>query len=160
PETILTKATKIMKDIMKLPNDPNVYSNPENSFLLPFPFLGKRKPVERFVIDNDEQKKRIEYITGNNPFFLSFLRVPKEVSQGFENAWDNLNQLLILKMQEPMTKFSESIAKESKERWEFHVNLMLSFLTNDYPPYGFGVDDYDHRFFYIKNNNRCYYICG
>ncbi|CAG8649298.1 13216_t:CDS:2, partial [Funneliformis caledonium] len=21
-------------------------------------------------------------------------------------------------------------------------------------------DDYDHRFFYIKNNNRCYYICG
>ncbi|CAG8622041.1 8615_t:CDS:2 [Funneliformis mosseae] len=67
---------------------------------------------------NDEQKKRIEYITGNNPFFLSFLLVPKEVSQGFENAWDNLNQLLILKMQEPMTKFSESIAKESKERWE------------------------------------------
>ncbi|CAG8658993.1 16591_t:CDS:2, partial [Funneliformis mosseae] len=42
-----------MEDIMKLINDSNVYSNPKSSFSLLFPFLGKRKPVERFAIDND-----------------------------------------------------------------------------------------------------------
>ncbi|CAB4480923.1 unnamed protein product [Rhizophagus irregularis] len=41
-----------MEDIMKISDDPRVYSNPENLLPLPFPFLGERKPVERFSIKN------------------------------------------------------------------------------------------------------------
>ncbi|PKC66608.1 hypothetical protein RhiirA1_511744 [Rhizophagus irregularis] len=52
PETILTRALKTMEDIMKISDDPRVYSNPENLLPLPFPFLGERKPVERFSIKN------------------------------------------------------------------------------------------------------------
>ncbi len=44
-----------MEVIKKLPEDRNVYSNPENSLLLPFPFLGENKPVERFFIDDDNK---------------------------------------------------------------------------------------------------------
>jgi hypothetical protein len=41
-----------MEDIKKLPDDRNVYSNPNNIMSLPFPFLGERKPVERFSIND------------------------------------------------------------------------------------------------------------
>jgi hypothetical protein len=33
-------------------------------------------------------------------------------------------------------------------------------LTNGYAPSGYGIDDYDHRFFYVDDNDRCYYISG
>jgi hypothetical protein len=36
---------------------------------------------------------------------------------------------------------------------------MASFLTKGYPPSGYGVDDFDHRFFYIEKD-VCYYVCG
>jgi hypothetical protein len=36
---------------------------------------------------------------------------------------------------------------------------MSSFLTNDYAP-GYGVGDYDHRYFYIAHDERCYCISG
>ncbi|RIB24120.1 hypothetical protein C2G38_2032125 [Gigaspora rosea] len=40
-----------------------------------------------------------------------------------------------------------------------HVKLMSSFLTKGYPPSGYGVSDFDHRFFYIENE-LCHYVCG
>lgn len=33
-------------------------------------------------------------------------------------------------------------------------------MTNGYAPSGYGIDDYDHRFFYIDKNERCYYTSG
>jgi hypothetical protein len=39
-----------MEDIKELPEDRNVYSNPETLISLPFPFLGDDKPVDRFSI--------------------------------------------------------------------------------------------------------------
>jgi hypothetical protein len=39
-----------MEDIKKLPENRNVYSNPETFISLPFPFLGDDKPVDRFFI--------------------------------------------------------------------------------------------------------------
>ncbi|GBC23505.1 uncharacterized protein OCT59_011120 [Rhizophagus irregularis] len=54
PEKILTSSQKIMEDIKKLPDDPNVYSNPENLISLPFPFIGERRPVERFSIRDNK----------------------------------------------------------------------------------------------------------
>ncbi|CAB4413767.1 unnamed protein product [Rhizophagus irregularis] len=53
-EKILTSSQKIMEDIKKLPDDPNVYSNPENLISLPFPFIGERRPVERFSIRDNK----------------------------------------------------------------------------------------------------------
>ena len=44
-----------MEDIKKLPEDCNVYSNPETFISLPFPFLGDDKPVERFSINDDDK---------------------------------------------------------------------------------------------------------
>jgi hypothetical protein len=41
-----------MEDIKKLPDDRKVYSNPKKIISLPFPFLGERKPVERFSIND------------------------------------------------------------------------------------------------------------
>ncbi|RGB41573.1 hypothetical protein C1646_739046 [Rhizophagus diaphanus] len=356
PETILTRAQKIMEDIKKLPEDRNVYSNPKNSLLLPFPFLGERKPVERFSIDDDkflymgrkvfdkvlntinelksgngymdffiygtmgygksyilativcfllktrkrvvylpdcrelarkpeyyiksalfltysddsvkmseiqscvtlddiiefcnpseqkeplyfivdqinaldshddtgideslkkkiksslnemainnyyiksssannisalhlsikqanekkielyggfdedemaqwwqkydtylsidyQQKEEIEYITGRNPLFLSFLLSSKG---SFEDARNHLNKLLIENMQKLMVIFSNNV---SESKWDLHIKLMSSFLTNSRPPTGYGDDDYDHRFFYIKEN-CCYCTSG
>jgi hypothetical protein len=37
---------------------------------------------------------------------------------------------------------------------------MSSFITNSCPKMGYGDDDYDHCFFYIEDNNKCYYVCG
>ena len=43
-----------------------------------------------------------------------------------------------------------------------HVNLMSTFLTSSYPKLGYEDDDYDHRYFYIDDNddNKCYCVCG
>ena len=65
---------------------------------------------------NEEQKKKIEYDTGKNPLFLSFLLGIKE---NFENR---LNQLLQEKIETPMTNFSDIISKS--ERWELYVFLV------------------------------------
>ena len=40
---------------MKLPEDPNVYLNAKNFLSLPFPFLSKRIPMERFAVDHDDK---------------------------------------------------------------------------------------------------------
>jgi hypothetical protein len=37
---------------------------------------------------------------------------------------------------------------------------MSACLTNNHPPSGYGVDDYDHRFFYIDNDSRCHCSSG
>src|SRR5947207_10133102 len=44
-----------MKSIMELPEHPEAYSNPKKFLSLPFPFLGERKPVERFSINDDDK---------------------------------------------------------------------------------------------------------
>ncbi|CAG8643231.1 4952_t:CDS:2 [Ambispora gerdemannii] len=103
---------------------------------------------------NDEQKKQIEDITGKIPLFLSILL--ESGCKNFKNVLDHLNQQLTSKIQEPMTNFSDTIPEG---RREFHVDLMSSFLTKGYPPSGYGVDDFDHRFFYIENK-LCHYVCG
>ncbi|GES90603.1 hypothetical protein GLOIN_2v1786107 [Rhizophagus clarus] len=101
------------------------------------------KNKENLPSVNEEQKKKIEHDTGKNPLFLSFLLGVKE---NFEN---HLNQLLKEKIKKPMTNFSEIIP-----RWDLHVKLMSSFLTNGYAPSGYGVEDYDHRYFYVANDDR------
>ncbi|RGB32102.1 hypothetical protein C1646_670389 [Rhizophagus diaphanus] len=58
-----------------------------------------------------------------------------------------------------MTNFSDIISEEGK-RWACHTKLMSSFLTNDYAPSGYGVGDYNHRYFYIAHDERCYCISG
>src|SRR4051794_34739794 len=37
---------------------------------------------------------------------------------------------------------------------------MSSFLTNGYAPAGYGIKDYDHRYFHIAHDERCYCISG
>lgn len=37
---------------------------------------------------------------------------------------------------------------------------MSSCLTNGYAPSGYGINDYDHRFFYIAKDQRCHYTSG
>jgi hypothetical protein len=37
---------------------------------------------------------------------------------------------------------------------------MSSCLTNGYAPSGYGINDYDHRFFYIDKDQRCHYTSG
>ena len=37
---------------------------------------------------------------------------------------------------------------------------MTSFLTNGLAPSGHGVNDYDHRYFYITHDECCHCICG
>ncbi|CAG8646276.1 13052_t:CDS:2, partial [Acaulospora morrowiae] len=95
---------------------------------------------------NNQQKDRIEDITGNIPLFLNVLL--ESDCKDFEDALGYLDQQLISKIQEPMTNFSDTIPER---RREFHVNLMSSFLTKKCPPSGYGVDDFDHRFFYIED---------
>ncbi len=64
-----------------------------------------------------------------------------------------------------------SVNEEQKKKIEYdtgklhsHIKLMSSFLTNGYAPPGYGVKDYDHRYFYIahdeRDNKRCYCISG
>ncbi|RHZ84084.1 hypothetical protein Glove_85g77 [Diversispora epigaea] len=103
---------------------------------------------------NEMQKNQVEDTTGNIPLFLNILL--ESSHKNFEEALGYLNDQLTLKIKDPMTNFSKNI-KEGRQ--EFHVKLMSSFLTKIYPPSGFGVDDFDHRFFYIKNG-LCYYVCG
>ncbi|CAG8610228.1 10899_t:CDS:2 [Funneliformis mosseae] len=71
----LTSAQIIMKRIMELPEDPDVYSNPKNSLSLPFPFLGSKKPVERFAFNDDE-------------FSFTFMG-----RREFKNVLDEINKL-------------------------------------------------------------------
>ena len=59
---------------MELPENPEVYSNPKKFLPLPFPFLGERKPVERFSINDDD---KFMYM-GRKKFF---------------NVLDNINKL-------------------------------------------------------------------
>jgi hypothetical protein len=73
---------------------------------------------------DDEQKKKIEYITGRNPLFLSFF-LPEE---DFENAFNHLKRILMKKIHEPMTNFSDIISK-SKKRWDTYV-LLVYFAIN------------------------------
>lgn len=49
----LTSAREIKKKIMGLSDNSDDYSNPKNKLLLPFPYLGSQKPVERFSFDNN-----------------------------------------------------------------------------------------------------------
>src|SRR5437667_442485 len=63
-----------MERIMKLPENPDVYSDPKGQRLLPFPFIGSLKPVERFALDND----------------CSFTFIGR---REFKNALDNINKL-------------------------------------------------------------------
>ncbi|CAG8660646.1 1384_t:CDS:1, partial [Diversispora eburnea] len=46
-------ANKITEDIMKLSDICEVYSDPKNFFLLPFPYPGEVKPIDRFAINDD-----------------------------------------------------------------------------------------------------------
>ncbi|CAB5198873.1 unnamed protein product [Rhizophagus irregularis] len=103
---------------------------------------------------DEERKRKIEYITGRNPLFLSFLPGSEK---NFEDALDRLKSILIEKIKIPMTNFSDII---KIERWEVHVKLMSSCMTNSFAPSGYGTDDYDHRFFYINKHERCHCISG
>ncbi|RIB06860.1 hypothetical protein C2G38_2046468 [Gigaspora rosea] len=100
------------------------------------------------------QKDQIEDITGKIPLFLNVLL--ESGRKNFEDALSYLDQQLLPKIEEPMTNFSNNIPER---RREFHVKLMSSFLTKGYPPSGYGVSDFDHRFFYIENK-LCHYVCG
>jgi hypothetical protein len=64
---------------------------------------------------DDERKRKIEYITGRNPLFLSFLPGSEK---NFEDALDRLKSILIEKIKIPMTNFSDII---KIERWEVYV---------------------------------------
>ena len=110
---------------------------------------------------NQQQKEETEYTTGRNLLFLSYLLSSKG---SFENARDYLIKLLIEKVQKPMTLFSNNISKSKWDMYVFsllysYIKLMSAFLTNHRPPTGYGVDEYDHRFFYIEEN-RCYCASG
>ncbi|CAI2190252.1 18988_t:CDS:2, partial [Funneliformis geosporum] len=50
---IISTARKIKEKIMKLSDELEYYSNPKNLFPLPFPYLGRKKPIGRFTIDNN-----------------------------------------------------------------------------------------------------------
>ncbi|CAG8604266.1 4926_t:CDS:2, partial [Dentiscutata heterogama] len=100
---------------------------------------------------NNWQKGQIEDITGKIPLFLNGLL--EFGRKNFEEALGYLDQQLIPKIKEPMTNFSDNIPEG---RQEFHVKLMTSFLTKGYPPSGYGVSDFDHRFFTLKMK----YVCG
>ncbi|GES93495.1 hypothetical protein RCL_jg21267.t1 [Rhizophagus clarus] len=100
---------------------------------------------------DNEQKKKIEYITGRN---LSFLAGSEK---NFEDALDQLKRILIKKIKPPLTNFTDIISESG--RWNLHIQLMSSCSTNGYAPSGYGIDDYDHRFFYI-DNGCCYYTSG
>ncbi|GBC36095.1 hypothetical protein GLOIN_2v1736613 [Rhizophagus irregularis DAOM 181602=DAOM 197198] len=104
---------------------------------------------------DEQQIRQIEDITGKIPLFLKFLL--ESDHKNFKDAWEYLDQQLTSKIKEPMMNFSDIIS--SSNRWELHVKLMTSFLTNKDPTDGYGHNDYDHRFFYV-DNGKCYYVCG
>ncbi|CAG8722695.1 11336_t:CDS:2, partial [Acaulospora morrowiae] len=99
------------------------------------------------------QKDRIEDITGNIPLFLNVLL--ESDCKDFEDALGYLYQQLISKIQDPMTNFSDTIPER---RRELHV-FLVCFVIEGYPPSGYGVNDFDNRFFYIENH-LCHYVCG
>ncbi|CAB5371148.1 unnamed protein product [Rhizophagus irregularis] len=104
---------------------------------------------------DEQQIRQIEDISGKIPLFLKFLL--ESDHKNFKDAWEYLDQQLTSKIKEPMMNFSDIIS--SSNRWELHVKLMKSFLTNKDPTDGYGHNDYDHRFFYV-DNGKCYYVCG
>src|ERR1041384_6841726 len=70
---------------------------------------------------NDSQKEEIEDITGKIPLFLNILlKYMKSGSKSFEEASKHLNQELLLKVQEPIITFSESVWSD---RYAFFVIL-------------------------------------
>ena len=75
---------------------------------------------------DDKQKRRIEYITGRNPLFLSFFLG----SEDFENAFNRLERMLIKKIQEPMANFSDIISKS--EKWDLYVLLVYLVINKLY----------------------------
>ncbi|CAB5179533.1 unnamed protein product [Rhizophagus irregularis] len=106
---------------------------------------------------NDREKEQIKDITGKIPLFLNFLL---EYSlENFEGAFAYLKQKLESIIQIPMTQYSENLLG-NKHTWDRHVGLMSSFITNTHPKLGYRYDDYDHRYFYIDDDNICYYVCG
>ncbi|CAI2189814.1 19865_t:CDS:2, partial [Funneliformis geosporum] len=50
---IISTAHTFKEKIMKLSDELEYYSNPKNLFPLPFLYLGRKKPIERFTIDNN-----------------------------------------------------------------------------------------------------------
>ncbi|RHZ66308.1 hypothetical protein Glove_308g2 [Diversispora epigaea] len=104
---------------------------------------------------NEKQKNQVEDITGSIPLFLNILL--ESGHKNFEEALGYLNNQLISKIKKSMTNFSDNIKEERKE---FHVGLMSLFLAKGYPPSGYGDSDFDHRFFYIKDDDECHYVCG
>ncbi|CAB4480718.1 unnamed protein product [Rhizophagus irregularis] len=102
---------------------------------------------------DEQQIRQIEDISGKIPLFLKFLL--ESDHKNFKDAWEYLDQQLTSKIKEPMMNFSDIIS--SSNRWELHVKLMKSFLTNKDPTDGYGHNDYDHRFFYV-DNGKCYYV--
>ncbi|POG61805.1 hypothetical protein GLOIN_2v1786107 [Rhizophagus irregularis DAOM 181602=DAOM 197198] len=104
---------------------------------------------------DEQQKKQTEDITGKVPLFLSILLEFSHVN--YKGALEYLNQQLTSKIKYPLTSFSDIISESN--RWEIHVSLMSSFLTNNFPTLGHGPNDYDHRFFFIEDD-KCYYVCG
>jgi hypothetical protein len=79
---------------------------------------------------DDEQKKKIEYVTGRNPLFLSFLLGSEK---NFEDAFECLKPILMERIQVPMTNFSGII---KSERWDMYVFLftlwLISYMKTDF----------------------------
>ncbi|CAB5378578.1 unnamed protein product [Rhizophagus irregularis] len=84
---------------------------------------------------DEQQIRQIEDITGKIPLFLKFLL--ESDHKNFKDAWEYLDQQLTSKIKEPMMNFSDIIS--SSNRWELHVKLMTSFLTNKDPTDGYGI---------------------
>ncbi|RGB23542.1 hypothetical protein C1646_748171 [Rhizophagus diaphanus] len=95
---------------------------------------------------NDQEKERIKDITEYS-------------HENFEGAFAYLKQKLKSIIQKPMTEYSENLLG-NKHIWDRHVRLMLSFITNTHPKLGYRDDDYDNRYFYIEDDDICYYVCG
>ncbi|EXX67380.1 uncharacterized protein OCT59_004648 [Rhizophagus irregularis] len=106
---------------------------------------------------NDQEKEQIKDITGKIPLFLNFLL--EYSHENFEGAFAYLKQKLKSIIQKPMIEYSENLLG-NKHTWDRHVGLMSSFITNTHPKLGYRDDDYDHRYFYIKDDDICYYVCG
>jgi hypothetical protein len=75
---------------------------------------------------DDEQKKSVEYVTGRNPLFLSFLPGSEK---SFEDALDRLKKKLIEKIEKPMMYFSDVI---KTERWDMYVFLVYFAINKLY----------------------------
>src|SRR4051812_10493911 len=75
---------------------------------------------------DDEQRKKIEYTTGRNPLFLSFLPGSEK---NFADAWKRLKLILMKKIQVQMTNFSDIIKSERWDTWDTYVFLFY-FVVN------------------------------